>query len=55
MADALEQTEENLELVFNALVPNVPGELSPVDLGRFLEGCRTKAIVKLERVGFEQG
>jgi hypothetical protein len=51
MANMLDPTNEKLELVFNALVPDVPGEeLDPVDPGRFLERCRTKAIVRFERI-----
>lgn len=50
MANTLEQTGQKLELVFNALAPNAPGEFNPIDPGRFLEGCRTKAIVRFERI-----
>ena len=49
MANALEQTNQKLELVFKVLTPDVLGELNPIDPGRFLEGCRTKAIVRFER------
>lgn len=50
MANALDCTNQQLELIFKALVPNAFGEFSPVDLGRFLEGCRTKAVVRFERI-----
>lgn len=45
MANLLDGTGEKLEVVFNALAPVVPGEFKPVDPGRFLERCRTKATV----------
>lgn len=48
MAKAL-GPDGGLELVFNALVANDFGEFHPVDPGRFLEECRTKAIVRFER------
>ena len=50
MADALCPSDRRLELVFNALVPEVLGEFNPVYPGRFLESCRTKAMVRFERV-----
>lgn len=50
MANTLDHTGQKLEIVFNALIPNVLGELNPVDPGRFLERCRTKAIVRFERL-----
>jgi hypothetical protein len=50
MADALGPTDGNLELVFNALVPDDSGEFKPVDPGRFLEWCRTKAVVRFEPI-----
>jgi hypothetical protein len=49
MANALDPTGERLELVFIALPSNDPAEFDPVDPGRFLERCRTKAIVRFER------
>lgn len=52
MADALDSVDDKLELVFHALAPKVE-ESNPVDPGRFLEGCRTKAIVHLERANFK--
>lgn len=48
MAKAL-GPDGGLELVFNALAPNRFGEFNPVDPGRFLEECRTKAVVRFER------
>ena len=50
MANALDGTNEKLEVVFNALVPEVAGEFKPVDPGGFLEMCQTKATVRLEYV-----
>lgn len=50
MADVLCQADGRLELVFNALVPEVLGKFNPVYPGRFLEGCRTKATVRFERI-----
>lgn len=47
MAKAL-GPDGGLELVFNALVKNPYGESNPVDPGRFLEECRTKAVVRFE-------
>ena len=46
MATALDGTGQKLEVVFNALLPMVPGEFLPVDPGRFLEKCQTKATVR---------
>jgi hypothetical protein len=50
MANNLDGTDEKLEVVFNALASEVPGMFSPVDPGRFLERCRTKATVRFEYV-----
>lgn len=51
MANKLDGTDEKLEVVFNALVPNAAaGEFNPVDPGRFLERCRTKATVRFESI-----
>lgn len=50
MADALCPTDGRLELVFNALIPGVLGNFNPVYPGRFLEECRTKAMVRFERI-----
>jgi hypothetical protein len=50
MANALCPTDGRLELVFNALAPEVLGEFNPVYPGRFLESCRTKAMVRFERI-----
>ena len=50
MADTLDQTNEKLELVFNAMTPDVLGKSNPVNPGRFLEACRTKAVVRFEPV-----
>jgi len=49
IAHALDSTDQKLELVFKALVPDALEEFNPVDLGRFLEGCRTKAVVRFEK------
>jgi len=49
MANALDPIGQELELVFNALAPNISQESGSVYPGRFLEGCRTKAIVRFER------
>lgn len=50
MADALSSSDGRLELVFNSLVPEVLGEFNPVYPGRFLESCRTRAMVRFERL-----
>lgn len=49
MAHALDSADDKLELLFHALAPKVVEESKPVDPGRFLEACRTKAIVGFER------
>ena len=50
MANALDQTDEKLEIIFKALSSNALVESDSVDPGRFLEGCRTKATVRIERI-----
>jgi hypothetical protein len=50
MADKLDGTGEKLEIVFNALAPNVFGEFRTVVPGRFLEKCRAKATVRFEHI-----
>lgn len=49
MADALDPIDEKLEVVFHALTRKPPADPKPVDPGRFLEGCRTKATVSFRR------
>lgn len=48
MAHALDSADDKLELVFHALTPKLLEEPTPVDPGRFLEGCRAKAVVGFE-------
>lgn len=48
MANKLDETGGKLEIVFSASVWNDPGKYKPIDLGRFLEECRTKATVRFE-------
>ena len=48
MAHMLDPADGKLELVFNAMAPNALREFEPVDPGRFLEWCRTKAVVGFE-------
>lgn len=50
MAQALDSADDKLELIFHALAPKVFEDSKPVNPGRFLEGCRSKAIVGFERV-----
>lgn len=45
MANKLDGACKKLEVIFNVLAP---GESGTVDPGRFLEKCRTKAIVRFE-------
>ena len=49
MANAICPTEGRLELVFNALDARDHSDFNPVYPGLFLEGCRTKAMVRFER------
>lgn len=49
MARALDPIDEKLEVVFHALTRKPPVDPKPVDPGRFLEGCRTKATVSFQR------
>jgi hypothetical protein len=50
MANTLDSTNQKLELVFKALAPSALEESGRVDLGRFLEECRARAVVKFERM-----
>ena len=50
MANLLCPTDGRLELVFDALVPEIFGDFNPIYPGRFLEECRTKAMVRFERI-----
>lgn len=54
LANTLDGADEKLEIVFNIFVPNFLGQPSPVELGRFLGRCRTKATVRFDfkRRGF---
>ena len=48
MASRLNGAEEKLEIVFNALEKGDPEVFDPVEIGEFLERCRTKATVRFE-------
>ena len=49
MAHALDPIDEKFEVVFHALARKPPVDPKPVEPGRFLEGCRTKATVSFQR------